>query len=54
MRSCSFLLPYWSLGCISWMEHNIGEMKHEYHEGPKASENFVKFASAIFHAKKRP
>jgi hypothetical protein len=30
----------------------MGEMKHEYHEGPKAGENFVKLATAVFQAKK--
>ena len=28
------------------------EMKHEYHEGPKAGENFKKLATAVFQAKK--
>jgi hypothetical protein len=27
-------------------------MKHEYHEGPKAGENFKKFATAVLQAKK--
>ncbi len=27
-------------------------MKHEYHEGPKAGENFMALASAVFQAKK--
>jgi hypothetical protein len=27
-------------------------MKHEYHEGPKAGENFKALASAVFQAKK--
>jgi hypothetical protein len=27
-------------------------MKHEYHEGPKAGENFVKLAQAVFQAPK--
>ena len=27
-------------------------MKHEYHEGPKAGENFKALATAIFQAKK--
>jgi hypothetical protein len=27
-------------------------MKHEYHEGPQACENFKKFATAVFQAKK--
>ncbi len=27
-------------------------MKHEYHEGPEAAANFVKFAKAIFQAPK--
>jgi hypothetical protein len=27
-------------------------MKHEYHEGPKAGENFKIFATAVFQAKK--
>jgi len=27
-------------------------MKHEYHEGPKAGENFSSLATAIFQAKK--
>jgi hypothetical protein len=27
-------------------------MKHEYHEGPKAGENFVNLATAILQAKK--
>ena len=27
-------------------------MKHEYHEGPKAGENFKALAAAIFQAKK--
>jgi hypothetical protein len=27
-------------------------MKHEYHEGKQAGENFEKFARAIFQAKK--
>ncbi|MHB1838848.1 MAG: hypothetical protein ACYCPD_03725 [Acidobacteriaceae bacterium] len=26
-------------------------MKHEYHEGPKAGENFVKLATVVFQAK---
>lgn len=26
-------------------------MKHEYHEGPKAGENFVKLATTLFRAK---
>ena len=30
----------------------MGEMKHEYHEGPKAGENFVKLARAVFQAPK--
>jgi hypothetical protein len=36
------------------------EMKHEYHEGPKAGENFMKLARAVFQTpkvevpKKRP
>jgi hypothetical protein len=29
-----------------------GTMKHEYHEGPKAGENFKALASAVFQAKK--
>jgi hypothetical protein len=28
------------------------EMKHEYHEGPKAGENFEKMARAVFQAPK--
>jgi hypothetical protein len=28
------------------------EMKHEYHEGPKAGENFKPPATAVFHATK--
>jgi hypothetical protein len=33
---------------------SIGElkMKHEYHEGPQAGENFKRFATAVLHAKK--
>jgi hypothetical protein len=27
-------------------------MKHEYHEGPKAGENFRSLAAAVFQAKK--
>jgi hypothetical protein len=27
-------------------------MKHEYHEGPKAGENFKKLATAVFKAPK--
>jgi len=27
-------------------------MKHEYHEGPKAGENFKKLATAVFRAPK--
>ena len=27
-------------------------MKHEYHEGPKAGENFRALATAVFQAKK--
>ncbi|MGO9338853.1 MAG: hypothetical protein ACLPY1_15250 [Terracidiphilus sp.] len=27
-------------------------MKHEYHEGPKAGENFKSLATAVFQAKK--
>lgn len=27
-------------------------MKHEYHEGPKAGENFQKLAQAVFNAPK--
>ncbi|HEY1900917.1 MAG TPA: hypothetical protein VGG56_00675 [Terracidiphilus sp.] len=27
-------------------------MKHEYHEGPKAGENFKTFATAVLQAKK--
>ena len=27
-------------------------MKHEYHEGPKAGENFKALATAVFQAKK--
>ena len=27
-------------------------MKHEYHEGPKAGENFKALAAAVFQAKK--
>jgi hypothetical protein len=27
-------------------------MKHEYHEGPQAGENFKKFATAVLQAKK--
>jgi len=27
-------------------------MKHEYHEGPKAGENFVNLARAVFQAPK--
>jgi hypothetical protein len=26
----------------------MGEMKHEYHEGPKAGENFKRLARAVF------
>ena len=26
-------------------------MKHKYHEGPKAGENFVNLATAVFRAK---
>ena len=26
-------------------------MKHEYHEGPKAGENFVNLATTVFRAK---
>jgi hypothetical protein len=29
-------------------ESMMEEMKHEYHEGPKAGENFVKLARAVF------
>jgi len=29
-----------------------GIMKHEYHEGPKAGENFQKLAKAVFQAPK--
>ena len=28
-------------------------MKHEYHEGPKAGENFKALAAAVFQAKKK-
>jgi hypothetical protein len=28
------------------------EMKHEYHEGPKAGENFERLARAVFQAPK--
>jgi hypothetical protein len=28
------------------------DMKHEYHEGPMASENFKALATAVFQAKK--
>jgi len=28
-------------------------MKHEYHEGPKAGENFVNLATAVFPAKNK-
>jgi len=28
------------------------EMKHEYHEGPKAGENFEKLARAVFQTPK--
>jgi hypothetical protein len=28
------------------------EMKHEYHEGPKAGENFKQLATAVLQAKK--
>jgi hypothetical protein len=27
-------------------------MKHEYHEGPKAGENFERFSRAVFQAPK--
>jgi hypothetical protein len=27
-------------------------MKHEYHEGPQAGENFKRFATAVLQAKK--
>jgi hypothetical protein len=27
-------------------------MKHKYHEGPKAGENFKRFATAVLQAKK--
>jgi hypothetical protein len=30
----------------------MGNMKHEYHEGPKAGENFKKLATAVFKAPK--
>lgn len=30
----------------------MGDMKHEYHEGPKAGENFKKLATAVFKAPK--
>jgi hypothetical protein len=29
-----------------------GKMKHEYHEGPVAGENFKKLAATVFQAKK--
>jgi hypothetical protein len=29
-------------------------MKHEYHEGPKAGENFEQLARAVFQAPKAP
>ena len=29
-----------------------GTMKHEYHEGPRAGENFKALATAVFQAKK--
>jgi hypothetical protein len=32
--------------------HNKGEMKHEYHEGAKAGENFEQLARAVFQAPK--
>jgi hypothetical protein len=28
-------------------------MKHEYHEGPQAGENFKALATAVFQAKKK-
>ncbi len=28
------------------------DMKHEYHEGPKAGENFKKLATAVFKTRK--
>jgi hypothetical protein len=34
------------------MEHNKGDMKHQYHEGPKAGENFVNLARAVFQTPK--
>lgn len=34
------------------MGHN-GEVKHEYHEGPKAGENFERLARAVFQAPKK-
>lgn len=33
-------------------EHNKGDMKHEYHEGLKAGENFERFARAVLQAPK--
>ena len=30
----------------------MGDMKHEYHEGPKAGENFKKLATAVFQTPK--
>jgi hypothetical protein len=31
----------------------MGSVKHEYHEGPKAGENFVSLARAVFQAPKQ-
>lgn len=30
------------------MRHTLSTMKHEYHEGPKAGENFENLARAVF------
>ena len=32
--------------------HKMVDMKHEYHEGPKAGENFKKLATAVFKTRK--
>lgn len=38
---------------MSAIELNVGrDMKHEYHEGPKARENFEKMASELFQVPK--
>jgi hypothetical protein len=34
--------------CVPALQEDLRNIKHEYHEGPKAGENFEQLARAVF------